>query len=474
MATTVSSTSTSLTIPSITSPGVGSGLDVNSIIDKLMTIAKQPLTQLQNQATDYNARLSAFGAIKGALSSLQTATNALTARTTFTAKTASVADPSVLSAAASASALAGNYSVSVTQLASAQTVRSSEDYATTADTFNTGTLSISVGGGSAVDVTIDSSNNTLAGIAQAINNAHAGVTASIINDGTTNRLVLTSNTTGSAGQINVSATDSGSGGAHALSGLASANLVETLPAQDAIFTALGMTIKRSSNTVSDVIPGVTLNLTKSGTTTNPATTVVTVGQDTSTTSDAVNAFVQAYNSAISLIKTDSQFNTTTQTAAVLGGDGTVRSLQMQLNDVLNTMVSGVAGGISSLADIGVSRKSDGTLVVDAAKLNAAISDPNKDVASLFAQTTSGNEGIAVKLATALSNIAGAGGTIDVRTTGLTALLKANSNSQDAMNIRLTALETRYRAQFAALDSLMSSMQATSQYLTAQFSGKSSG
>jgi flagellar hook-associated protein 2 len=226
--------------------------------------------------------------------------------------------------------------------------------------------------------------------------------------------------------------------------------------------------------VSDVIPGVTLNLTKSGTTTNPATTVVTVGQDTSTTSDAVNAFVQAYNSAISLIKTDSQFNTTTQTAAVLGGDGTVRSLQMQLNDVLNTMVSGVAGGISSLADIGVSRKSDGTLVVDAAKLNAAISDPNKDVASLFAQTTSGNEGIAVKLATALSNIAGAGGTIDVRTTGLTALLKANSNSQDAMNIRLTALETRYRAQFAALDSLMSSMQATSQYLTAQFSGKSSG
>lgn len=459
--------------PTITSAGIGSGLDVNGIIDKLMTIAKQPLTQLQTQATDYNAKLSAFGAIKGALSSLQTAASALANTATFNAKVASVADPSVLSAAAAAAAVAGNYNITVNQLASAHALRSSGNYATTADTFNTGTLAISVGGGSAVNVTIDSSNNTLAGIAQAINNAHAGVTATIINDGTTNRLVLTSNTTGSAGSINVSATDSGGGGTHPLTDFNLANLVQTQPAQDAQFSVNGINITRGSNTITDAVSGVTLNLTK-GTPANPATTILTVGQDSSAASNAVNAFVQAYNSALALIKTDSAFDMTTQKAAVLTGDSTVRSLQMQLSDTLHTVVTGVAGGIGSLADVGVNLNTDGTLAVDSIKLNAALTDPNKDVTSLFTQTTSGNEGIAVQFQTVLRSIAGTGGMIDVRTSGISASIKTNSASQDALNQRLTLLEARYRAQFAALDSLMSSMQSTSQYLTQQFSSKSSG
>jgi flagellar hook-associated protein 2 len=197
---------------SISSPGIASGLDVNGIVAKLMELERIPLTRLTTKEANYNAKLTAYGSIKGALSSLQTAAAALAATTTFNAKSVAVSDATVVTASASSAAAAGSYTLSVTQLAKFHTLRSTTNYAATTDTFNTGTLAISIGGGAAVNVTIDSNNNTLAGIRQAINDSQAGVTATILNDGTTNRLVLTSNTSGSAGPISVTATDSGSGG----------------------------------------------------------------------------------------------------------------------------------------------------------------------------------------------------------------------------------------------------------------------
>lgn len=458
--------------PSITSPGVGSGLDVNSIIDKLMTIAKLPLTQLQKKEDDFNAKLSTYGSIKGALSSLQTAADALTNLATFNGRTASAADPTVLSAAAAATAVTGSYNITVSQLATAHTLRSTANYATTTETFTTGTLAISVGGGSPVNVTIDSSNNSLAGIRQAINDANAGVTATIINDGTANRLVLTSKTTGTGGQISVAVTDSGGGGANALAGLDAAGLLQTQQADDALFNINGIDIVRGSNTITDVIEGVTLKLTK-GTPLDPASTVLTIGQDTATVGNAVNAFVKAYNDAVNTLKTNSAFNAATQKAAILTGDSTVRSLQTQLSGLLQTVVTGVAGGIGSLADIGITRQTNGTLTVDNTKLNAVINDPSKDVTALFAQTTVGNEGIAVRFKTMLSTATVAGGTIDNRTSGINASLQDIARSREAMNLRMDALEARYRAQFANLDTMMASMQRTSQYLTQQFANKSS-
>lgn len=451
---------------SITSAGLGSGLDIEGIITKLMQVEAQPLTALATKEASYQAKLSAFGSLKGALSSLQTAAQTLKNTTTFTGKSASVSDSTVLTASAASTTAAGSYSISVTQLAKFHAVRSNTNYAATTDTFNTGTLSISVGSGTAVNVTIDSSNNTLAGIRDAINGANTGVTASIINDGTTNRLVLASKTSGAAGAITVAVTDSGSGGTNALSGLASSSLVTTQTADDANVTINGIAITRSSNTITDAIDGLTLNLAK-GTLASPGTATVTIAQNTGTVTSAISAFVKAYNDAVSGIKTMTAYDAANKKASVLTGDSTARSIQSQLSNLAQSMVTGVAGGIGRLSDIGITVQKDGTLATDSSKLSAALADTTKDVKSLFTQTTSGNEGIAVRFNTILEGIVGSSGLITSRTDGITASIKDLGKRADALNLRLTSVEKRYRAQFTALDTLVASMNQTSTYLTQQ-------
>lgn len=453
-------------ISSISSPGIASGLDVNGIVAKLMELERIPLTNLATKETNYNAKLTAYGSIKGALSSLQTAAAALAAITTFNSKSVTVSDSTVVTASVS-SAAAGTYTLTVTQLAKFHTLRSTTNYAASTDTFTTGTLAISIGGGGAVNVTIDSTNNTLAGISQAINNANAGVTATILNDGTTNRLVLTSNTSGAVGSIAVTATDSGAGGTNALSGLGSASLLQTQAADNALFNINGIDISRSSNTVTDAIAGLTFKLTK-GTLAAPGTATLTIAPNTDAITSSINTFVQGYNNAVNLLKTNSSFDAATKKGAILNGDGTVRSLQSQLSDLVHTSVTGIAGGISTLSDIGIAVQKDGTLAIDSTKLAATLADPNKDVTGLFTQTTVGNEGIAVRFSSVLRTSIGFDGLIASRTDGIAASLKQIGDSRDALNLRLAKLEARYRAQFTALDTMMANMQKTSQYLTQQF------
>ncbi len=450
----------------ISSPGLGSGLDISGIISKLMQVESQPITALQSKEASFQAKLSAFGSMKGALSSLQTAVATLKNGGTFTGKSAISSDSTVLTTSAASTAAAGSYSISVTQLAKFHAVRSNTNYAATTDTFNTGTLSITVGSGTAVDITIDGTNNTLAGIRDAINDADAGVTASIINDGTTNRLVLASKTSGSAGAVTVAVTDSGSGGTHALTTLASASLVTTQTADDANLTINGIAITRSSNTVTDAVDGLTLNLLK-GTLASPGTATVTVAQNTGTVTTAVNAFVKAYNDAITQIKSSTAYDAANKKASVLTGDSTARSIQSQLASLVQAKVTGVAGGIARLSDIGISVKADGTLALDNGKLTTALADPDTDVATLFTQTTSGNEGIAVRLGTLLEGLIGSTGLINSRTDGITASIKDLRKRAETLNLRLAQVEKRYRAQFTALDTLIASMNQTSQYLTQQ-------
>ncbi|MDP2823776.1 MAG: flagellar filament capping protein FliD [Sulfuritalea sp.] len=450
----------------ISSPGLGSGLDVSGLVSKLMALERQPLTALATKEASFQAKLSAFGSLKGALSSLQTAAQTLKTATTFTGKSASVSDSTVLTASASSTAAAGSYNVSVTQLAKFHAVRSNTNYAATTDTFNTGTLSITIGSGTAVNVTIDSGNNTLAGIRDAINTANAGVTASIINDGTTNRLVLASKTSGSTGAITVAVTDSGGGGTHALSGLASASLVTTQTADDANLTINGIAITRSSNTITDAVDGLTLNLAK-GTLASPGTATVTVAQNTGAVTSAVSAFVKAYNDAVGGIKSMTAYDVANKRASVLTGDSTARSIQSQLSSLVQTSVTGIAGGIARLSDIGITVQKDGTLATDSTKLAAALADPDKDVAALFTQTTSGNEGIAVRFNTLLEGVVGSAGIIASRTDGINASVKDIGKRRETLSLRLANIEKRYRDQFTRLDSLIAGMQQTSSYLTQQ-------
>lgn len=450
----------------ISASGLGSGLDVNSIIKQLMALEQQPLKALAAKEAGFQAKISSFGMIKSTLANLQTAAKTLATTGTFTGMSAALSDSSVLSASAGSTAATGSYSLSVTQLAKFHGVRSNTPYATTADTFNTGTLAISIGSGTATNITIDSSNNTLAGIRQAINDANAGVTATIINDGSTNRLVLNSKTSGSAGAITVAVTDNGNGGSHALSGLASASLVQTQAADDAKLSINGIDITRSSNTITDAIEGVTLNLSK-GTLATPGTTTLTVAKNTGATAAAIGVFVKAYNDAVGQLKNASAYDAANKKASTLTGDSTVRSIQSQLGGLLQSSLTGIAGGISRLSDIGITVQANGTLATDSTKLNAALADRDKDVGALFTQTTPGNTGIAVRFGAALEAMVGTGGLIASRTDGISASIKDLGKRAEALQLRLATIEKRYRTQFTALDSLISGMNQTSQFLTQQ-------
>lgn len=458
----------------IASPGVGSNLDVNSIVSQLMAIEQQPLTALAKKEASYQAELSAFGTLKSALSSLQSAAQGLSNSSTFTGMMSSVSDSTVLSASTSSSAIAGTYSIAVSQLAMNHTVRSNVNYATE-DTFKGGTLSIQIGSGTAVDVTI-TDGSSLSAISSAINSANAGVSASVINDGTTNRLVLKSNTTGSTGAITIAVTQTGTGGTPTAPGVVQnltdfnsvgGNLALVQAANDAQFSVNGLAITRTTNTVTDVINGVTLTLTKAGTIGSPVTSNLTVSRNTSTMQGAIVAFVNAYNAAAKNLTSVSAYDAANKKASILTGDSTVRSIQSRLSSLAQSSLSGIAGGIRNLSDIGITLQKDGTLSTDISKLQAALNDTSKDVAGLFTSTVSTNKGIAVRFNEVLDSIVGSTGLINGRTDGINQSIKDIGSRRDVLNRRLVDIEARYRAQFTKLDTLISSMNKTSAFLTQQ-------
>lgn len=453
---------------SITSLGTGSGIDLEGIVQKLMSVEEIPLNALKTKESSFQAKISAYGTLKGALSALQTATKALATATTYTNASVSVGDSTIAAVSAASGATTGNFTLGVEQLAQSHVLRSNTNFANTTDTFNTGTISIGVGGATATDVVITSANNTLTGIKDAINAAGAGVTATIVNDGSTNRLLLSANVTGlTASAISVAVTDAGSGGTNALSTLDGSNLFQVQEARDARFSVNGLVITRSSNTVSDVVTGVTLSLAKAGGIGTPLTTQVNVTRDTSTIQKAITSFVTSYNSAVNQIKFYTAYDATSNSASTLTGDSTARAIRTQLSSLVGGSVAGLAGNISRLSDIGISLQKDGTLLADSTKLSAALADTSKDVAGLFSSTSTVNPGLAVSFNTALDGIVGATGLLASRTEGINQTIKGIGKQRDAMSLRLTKIEANYRTQFSRLDATIASMQQTQSYMTQQ-------
>lgn len=382
----------------LSSPGIGSGLDVNGLVSQLMALEQRPLSLLNTKEAKLQAQLSAYGSLKGALSSFQSAVAALATPAKFTAVKASVADSTVLSASAAATASAGSYSIEVQTLAQAQKLKS-DTFDATSETVGTGSLTIQFGtysGGSftlnpeksAKTVTIGSANASLAGVRDAINAADAGVSASIINDGTGYRLVIASEDAGVANALKITVADDDLDNTDAagLSRLVydastggTTNLTQTVLAQNATAVIDGIAISKSTNTWTDAIEGVTLNLLKEG-----ETTTLKVAKDTAGTKAAVESFVKAFNDLNATLTSLSKYDAASKQASILTGDATVRSVQGQLRSLFNTALSTAGGGLTSLAEIGVTFQTDGTLKLDSSKLTAALNDSAKDVATLFA------------------------------------------------------------------------------------------
>jgi flagellar hook-associated protein 2 len=390
----------------ISAPGIGSGLDVNGIVSQLMAAERQPLTTLAKQEETYNQKLSAFGQVRSALASFQTALKDLGSGSKFQALSATSSDATVLSASASGKATPASYQIEVQQLAQQHKLASS-GYVTTDDVIGSGTLNIQFGSydsgtntftanadKATKSISIDPANNTLAGIRDAINAANAGVTATIVNDGSTagNRLVLTSTDSGAANSLKISVTDDDGNGldGSGLSTLAydptasagsGKNLGQKAEALDALLNIDGIAVSQSTNTVNNAIEGVTLNLAQ----TNVGEKLtLNVSRDTKAITDAVQAFVTAYNGASGTLKNLTAFKGAGAQNGVLLGDGTARAIQVQMRNLLNTSVDS-GGALTTLSQIGVSFGSDGTLSLDKAKLNTAIDTNFDGIAALFAK-----------------------------------------------------------------------------------------
>ncbi|MET0856625.1 MAG: flagellar filament capping protein FliD, partial [Telluria sp.] len=244
-------------------------------------------------------------------------------------------------------------------------------------------------------VTIDPSNDSLAGIRDAINKAAIGVTATIVNDGsgTPYRLSLSSSATGTATSMKISvantAPDTGLATLLSHNPAGSQALVQKSAAQNAEFTVDGIAVSKATNTVSDVIGGVTLNLLK----TNTDPTTVTIARDTAAVTTAVNDFVKAYNEISKNFVDATAYNAATKQAAILNGEAAVRGMQAQVRAVLSNPIAGGASAFSRLSEIGVAIQKDGSLAVDATKLGNAVTNNFNDVAGLFASVGKSNDSL---------------------------------------------------------------------------------
>lgn len=440
---------------SVTSAGVGSGLDINGIITKLIAAERGPLTKLEGKESLARTRLSELGTLKSLLSTVETSVEAMDIDTETYSWKATSSDTTVSTATTGTGAASGTYALTVSLLAQAHTVKSGQaaGYAATTNTFNTGTVTITVGSEAAVNVSITASNNTLTGIRDAINTASGiDVTATIVNNGSTNYLVLASKNTGASNSVSVSVTDGGSGGTNALSQLATTS--QTQAAQDASFTLNNIAITRSSNSVSDAVTGVTFSLLKAGSAT------VTVANDTSALTTKLNTFVSAYNALAAKVKTLTAYNSTTGTSGYFNGDMGITRVMTQLRDAIFSTPAGASASYTSMSSLGVRFKSDGTLSLDSTVLQTAM---DSDFAAV-AQTIGAYGAV---MDTAADDMLSTTGIMATKNSSLLTLIDTLEDDQLTAERRLSSLEKRYRAQFTALDVLVSNLQTTSSYLSRQ-------
>lgn len=548
----------------------GSSIDTNAIVQQLMQVERQPLLKLKQKEADYQAKISAYATLLSSVSSFRSAVSALKDSSLIGMK-ATVSDTSYMTATASSTATAGTYIMKIGSLAAAQSLSSLRFGSQTMKVADlsvnaTQKIKIQVGSGTAKEITIDSTNNTLSGIKDAINSASAGVTASIVkesssfiidannntiifNDGTADRtatiasgtytasglataiqtalnsapgttntfaveydttlskfkitnsagpsvnilwgsasttaeqilgfdpttdavaagssttgddtvdgtykLTLTSNTTGASNTISLTVDENNDGiygGAGetdtvGLSSLASGNMTTTQAAADASITVNGLTVTRSSNTVTDVITGVTMNLVKiSGTT----EFTLTVAQDTSALTTKLNSFVSSYNQVMSTIN-DLRGNVTTR--GILSGDATSLSLQNELRTVTTTTYNN-----TTLALLGITHDKNGVLSLDTSKLDSAISSNQSNVITAI-------NTMATSLDASLGDYVNT--ILPARKSGYLDSVKNVQKNAENLERRLQTTEVALRKKFIALDRLLNQLQGTSSYLSQQ-------
>ena len=466
----------------ISSAGIGSGLDVASIVSQLLSIERAPIRQLQSEAGKLQTQISAFGRVQSALSTLRDSSVKLTQADTWRAAKATSSDTTALSATATGAAQAGGYNINVTRLAGSQTL-STGNYANASASIGSGILRIELGnfdalpplpkaGSGMVEVVIAPGENSLSAIRDKINNAGAGVVASVVNDVSGARLVLRSSQTGleNGFRVQVLDDDGSNGNATGLSALSfdPSSGISTMSrpqqAQNALASINGVAVESATNTLDKTVEGLSFQLRKVG------TAEVQVEPDTDALKKSVDEFVKAYNESIKLLREQTRYDPATKQAGPLQGDRSGTTILMQLRGMF-TGSGGNSGVFSRLADVGLDLDTDGMIKVNSTKLSAALAQ-GPEMQKLFANidaTTPANQGFAKRFEGWLKLSLDSDGTLDSRTQSLQARVKNNEAARERMEDRVARSEVRLMRQYSALDTRMGQLSGLASYVSQQMS-----
>jgi flagellar hook-associated protein 2 len=475
----------------ITALGTGSGLDLSGLLTNILAAEKTaPQNIITQRVTATKTTVSALGTLKSSVSALNDALATLKDAKSFGNNTATSSDSNLFTVTADATAETANYNIGVINLASANKIASG-NFASPGTIVGTGKLTITSGTGAnptSFDVTIDGTNNSLAGIRDAINNATGNTTvkASVLTvsdgaGGTASKLVLTSNSTGANSQIGVTVADGSDANNtdnlglsqlyYAKSDTVNSRFSEVNAAKDALITIDGFQATSSTNVFKDSIAGVTITAVKgqSATDTTPPQGTLSVAPDQASVKTAIQKFVSAYNAYAFTYNQLTSYDKNTDTAGPLLGNSSVGVLSSRIRQGLTNAVTGTSANFSALSGIGITTADDGSLTIDDKKLSAALKNNLADVGKLF----SGTNGIAGRLNTQLTDALSTKGVFQNTQNTLDAKLKDLANQQTKLDAHMVQVEASYRAQFTALDTIVAQLKQTGNFLTQQLASTTS-
>ncbi|MDI4633797.1 flagellar filament capping protein FliD [Pelomonas sp. V22] len=469
----------------ITSAGIGSGLNIEDLITKLVAAERAPITQLATKTDTLKTQLSAYGKLQSAFSTLRDSALKLARPETWQASLPSSSDATSVAVTAGTSTTAGKFQVSVSRLATSQTL-SSQIVANATTGIGSGSITIELGswnsdqteftsktGSTAVTIDIAPGEDQLTKIRDKINAAKAGVVASVVTDAAGSRLVMRSSETGqtNAFRISVNDADGTNGDNSGLSSLAYdpsvgvSSMTLNLAAVNALAVLNGLSVESESNQMKDAIDG--LNITLLKTTTTDVT--LSVDQDKDGIKKAINDFVTNYNAAVSMLRDQTKYDATNKTAGTLQGDSTATTLQMQLRSLASSATTLGGTGLARFSDLGLDPGVDGLLKVNDTKLTKALGNL-ENVKGFFAgidSTDDTNSGLGVRFRQLTDKLLSTDGSLTSRQTGLQSRITANGKQSDRLEDHVSLVEARLRARYTALDKQMGQLNNLSSYVSQQ-------
>jgi len=466
---------------SVSSLGIGSGIDLNGILEKLVEAERAPTTsRLDLKEAETQASISAFGSLKGSLSEFQTKLKELTSLTEFQDRTVAVSNNEVFEATADSTASVGKTNINVLNLAEAHKLVSG-DFAAADTVVGTGTLNIEAGGSS---FNISITDGKLSSIRDAINDSAAKdkVSANVITvddgvGGTVSKLVITSKATGESGAVELTVVDddgihddaTGLSQLHFVDVDVNNRLTQLTAATDGRITVDGFTVSSNTNEFKDALTGVTITaLKKSADIINDPPETLDISLNTTAVKGKVASFVTTYNGLRDTFDQLLAFDAGTGSAGLLNGDVTARTAKLQIDRVLFASLTDAAGSFTNLAQLGVTTGEGGKLTINDETLDKAIAENFNDIGNFFA----GDKGLAKKVDTLVSDFLGSDGIISVREKGFDSDLKDVAQERQDLVARLAVIEERTRQQFTGLDALISRLNSTGSFLTEQLKNTS--